>query len=211
MVSKRIVEQRETIKSALTRIVEISQDLDPMMSDEKHSKGIAFRSLGKNGYLLHFKSGGISGVYLDQNGQRYEVKVSPIIYDKPNESLDPIHSDIGKAYGFFDCNATKEEIEKEIPFIRECVQTPNELELQLMEGIDGVIGDFELLNLGEEAKDAGIKYVMIATYPNATNRKTADELSSIINQAYQSPLYEKGESFRGEIFFKELGKYIARD
>ena len=32
----------------------------------------------------------------------------------------------GKAYAFFDCEASKGDIEKELPPIRECVETPNE-------------------------------------------------------------------------------------
>ena len=49
---------------------------------------------------------------------------------------------------------------------------------------------------------------MEATYPTSTNEKTAEELSDILNQAYQSPLYSKGESFVGNITYKNKGKYI---
>ena len=42
---------------------------------------------------------------------------------------------IGKAYAFFNCKASKGDIEGELPFIREFVKTPNELELTLMEGM----------------------------------------------------------------------------
>jgi len=52
---------------------------------------------------------------------------------------------------------------------------------------------------------------MEATYPNATNNQTADELASILNQAYQSPLYEKGEIFRGIVVYKERGKYLSSE
>jgi hypothetical protein len=117
----------------------------------------------------------------------------------------------GKAYAFFDCNASKGEIEQEIPFIRECVKTPNALELSLMEGVDTLTGDSQLLQIAKEAKDAGIKYEMEATYPNESNKKTADELSSVLNQAYQSPLYQQGEPFRGAIFYKHGEKYVSRD
>ena len=82
----------------------------------------------------------------------------------------------GKAYAFFDCNASKEDIEEELPFIRKCVKTPNSLELSLINGADTLIGDSQLLQIAKEAKDAGIKYVMEATYPNATNNQTADKL-----------------------------------
>lgn len=112
----------------------------------------------------------------------------------------------GKAYAFFDCKASKGDIERELPFIRECVKTPNELELSLMEGTDTLKGDSQLFQIAKEAKKAGIKYVMEATYPNATNHQTADEVVSVLNQAYQSPLYQKGEQFRGEVVYKERGE-----
>ena len=52
---------------------------------------------------------------------------------------------------------------------------------------------------------------MKASYPNATNEQAADELADILNQAYQSPLYENNEQFRGEIVYKDNGSYIFRD
>ena len=118
---------------------------------------------------------------------------------------------IGKAYAFFNCKASKGDVEKELPFIRECVKTPNALELSLMEDIGTLTGDSQLLKIAEEAKDAGIKYVMEATYPDATNHQTADEVASVLNQAYQSQLYERGEQFRGEVVYKEKGSYMFRE
>ena len=52
---------------------------------------------------------------------------------------------------------------------------------------------------------------MEATYPNATNHQTADEVASVLNQAYQSPLYQKGEQFRGEVVYNERGRYVFRE
>lgn len=80
-----------------------------------------------------------------------------------------------------------------------------------MEGTDPLTGDPELLQIAEEAKDAEIRYVMQADYPNATNHQTADELASILNQVYQSPLYREGEKFRGKIVYKEKGRYVSRE
>jgi len=118
---------------------------------------------------------------------------------------------VGKAYAFFNCEASKGDITKELPLIRECVKTPRTLELSLMEGADILIGDAQLLQIAREAKDAGIRYVMEATYPNESNRKTANELSSVLNQAYQSPLYQQGEQFRGAIFYKHGERYVSRN
>lgn len=114
----------------------------------------------------------------------------------------------GKAYGFFNCKASKEEIEAELPTIRKLAQTPSQLELSLIEGVRNLKGEIDLIELAKEAETAGIKYVMEATYPTSNNKQTAGELSSILNQAYQSPLYSKGETFEGNIVYKDKGKYI---
>ena len=118
---------------------------------------------------------------------------------------------VGKAYGFFACNAKKEAIEAELPDIRQMARTPSELELALIEGFNNLKGDERLMALAEEAREAGNNYVLEATYSDATNRKTADEVAGILNQAYQSPLYEKNEQFSGGIVFEENGKYVFRD
>nr|MBI4156990.1 hypothetical protein [Candidatus Woesearchaeota archaeon] len=138
----------------------------------------------------------------------------------------------GKAYGFFDCRASKQEIEVELPFIRDLIQTPSKLELILMEGVDRLKGNPELMAAYEKAKsrivfpssmsipdrfkkiqeigDSELRYVIQATLPDETGKRTADELTEILNQAYQSPLYKEGEYFRGAISYEENGKYVSR-
>jgi hypothetical protein len=118
---------------------------------------------------------------------------------------------VGEAYAFFDCGASKEEIERKIPVIRNLSQTPSELELYLTERIDSLEGNTELRQIADEAKKSGIRYMIKANYPTATNRQTADEVADILNQVYHSPLYNKGELFRGSVFYKEGGEYISRD
>ena len=115
-----------------------------------------------------------------------------------------------KAYAFFYCGASKVEIEKELPFIRKYVKTSNELELILMKEMDSLIDDSKLLQISREAKEANMRYVMEAKYLNNSNRKTADELASVLNQSYQSCLYKQGEQFRGKIFYKRREKYVSR-
>jgi hypothetical protein len=117
----------------------------------------------------------------------------------------------GEAYAFFDCEASMKEIEGELPTIRNLVQTPNELELQLMEGTDALEGDSQIGQIAREAKDAGLKYAIQATFPNGTNEQTADEVAGILNQAYQSPLYQEGEPFRGGVFYEQNGKFVSRE
>ena len=115
---------------------------------------------------------------------------------------------VGNAYGFFNCKASKTEIEAELPMIRDFSQTPSVLELSLTEDIKG---DPILTAIARVAKKAGIKYVIEATYPSATNKATADELATILDQTYQSPLYQEGEQFRGEIVYEEHGEFAIRE
>jgi hypothetical protein len=118
---------------------------------------------------------------------------------------------IGKAYGFFDCNASKEEIEREIPTIRELVKTPSQLELSLVEGIANLKGNKKFMTIVKEAEKSRIRYVIEATYPNATNIQTADEVAGVLNQAYNTNLYKAGKEFFGKIIYKDRGRYIFRE
>jgi len=118
---------------------------------------------------------------------------------------------MGEAYAFFHCNASKQEIEDTLPEIRESVKTPSELELSLTQGMDNVMGDEKLIALAQEAKESGINYMLRAEYPGETNTLTADELASVLIQAYQSQLYQANEPFFGQIVHKENGDYIFKD
>lgn len=117
----------------------------------------------------------------------------------------------GKAYGFFNCDASKEEIEAELPAIRDYAQIPSELEIVLIEGMDAVKGDNKLMSIVREAQDAGIRYFVEATYPTATNDAAADEIAALLNQAYQSPLYHEGAEFIGHIVYDKNGEFVFRD
>ncbi|MFC2143895.1 hypothetical protein ACFLQO_00830 [Candidatus Aenigmatarchaeota archaeon] len=118
---------------------------------------------------------------------------------------------VGKAYGFFDRRAPKNEIEGLLPKIRKLVKTPSEVDLSLIDDMDNITKDSYPMSIAKDAKNAGIKYALEATYPGATNRETADEVAAILIQTYQTHLYDEGESFRGEIVFEENGKYVFRD
>jgi len=117
-------------------------------------------------------------------------------------------ANIGKAYGFFKCSASKEAIELEMPTIRKLAETPSNLELSLTEGMNNVKGDDKLVSLAQEAKKIGLNYMLEATYPNSGNKNAADEVAIILNQAYQSHLYKKEEPFYGDIIYKENGEYV---
>lgn len=117
----------------------------------------------------------------------------------------------GLAYAFFDCDAAKEDIEGGLPTLREFAQTPNELELTLKEEIapKDFIGDLKYI--AKDAKRAGIRYQIQAKLPGYDNKRAADEVADILNQAYQSPLYSDKEQFRGKVFYEQSGRYISRD
>lgn len=119
---------------------------------------------------------------------------------------------IGEAYGFFDCNAPKEEIQAELPIIRKIVNSPSQLEISLVRGMDNIMGDKRLTALAQEAEQKGRNYMLQATY-NGTHKDAADEVASILNQAYQSHLYRAKEKFNGAIAYEEKGKYkyVSRD
>lgn len=142
-----------------------------------------------------------------------EIKSYAFIDKKGNKVTRESHmaKQIGKAYGFFYCDASKQEIETELHTIRELVRTPSQLELSLIEGMDNIEGDKRLTALAQEAKQDGINYMLQATYPNGTNKDTADEVAGILNQAYQSPLYKTKEPFKGAIVYEEKSEYIFRD
>ena len=77
--------------------------------------------------------------------------------------------------------------------------------------MNNIKGDKRLTALAQEAKQDGINYILQATSPNRTNKNTADEVASILNQAYQSLLYKDGEQFKGGIIYEKKGKYVFRD
>jgi len=77
--------------------------------------------------------------------------------------------------------------------------------------MDSLKADSDLLPIVQEAKEAEIKYAIKATCQDYTNEQTADELSAVLNQAYQSPLYQEGERFRGDIAYEKNGEYILRE
>ena len=116
----------------------------------------------------------------------------------------------GVAYGFFNCTASKEAIEAELPTIRSMAQTPNQLELSVIEGVDNLPvpkRDPALASIVDQAKTAGMKYVLQARYQGATSRETTGELATVVNQAYNSPLYQHKEPFRGELVFPSGNGY----
>ena len=115
---------------------------------------------------------------------------------------------IGKAYGLFDCRASEVEIRSEIPTIRNLVNTPPEIDISLTGDVGSLVEDSYVSAF---ARKVGYKYAMTGKYPGGTNEQAADEVAVIINQAYQSPLFDEGEPFRGDIMYEKEGRYVFRD
>lgn len=118
---------------------------------------------------------------------------------------------VGKAYGFFHCRASKREFEAPLPKMRENVQTPSELELTLIEGVENLRGDSELMHFVRMARENGCNYVLEAVCPGKTGKTTANEVIKILISAYQSHLYKKGEPFNGDVIFEKDGGYEILD
>ena len=113
----------------------------------------------------------------------------------------------GKAYAFFDVNASPKKLKGMIPKIRDLAQTPNNLELKLSEDVTSLSQDPELL---KASQDFDYDYVIEASLPDATNEKTAGELGDIMGGVY-SAFYDKGEKFRGEVVYKSGSEYLFRE
>ena len=118
----------------------------------------------------------------------------------------------GEAYAFFKCNASYEQITKELPRIRYLGKTPSALELSLFEGFDKLKGKSpELDEIVDEAKDGGMRYALKASLNGSTNKTVADEMATILYMAHTSQLYRAGEKFWGQIIYEENGGYVFRE
>ena len=139
-------------------------------------------------------------------------------------------TDVGKAYAFFDCDASKEDIKKSEPQIRGDAKTPKGLQMLLNEGISGLqidgtlakqiqypddyrVMSSERLKQGykEERKPlASMKYVLIASYRGASNEEVANELGDITNVIHRRFNRDQG-MFRGAVVYEKNGEYQLRE
>jgi len=138
-----------------------------------------------------------------------------------------MENNTGRAYAFFDCDATKQEIERAMPEIRESARTPEKLEFLLHENDGNLQLDRKLKQMVKTPRDSRIlhsgfgvdspevtpledlRYVLEAKYPNATNKETADELGDVMN--YISYLNASNLIFNGKIAYEDGGRYVFRD
>ncbi|VVC00814.1 Uncharacterised protein [uncultured archaeon] len=142
---------------------------------------------------------------------------------------------IGTAYAFFNCDAGKKAIRELLPAIREMQKVPPAVETILttprkidangnlplkkllkshvfyqwkvkFKAADGTVFESETARIWYPA---GMQFALKAVYPGATNEAAAGELTAILNQAYQSPLFKDKEEFTGDTFYEKNGIYVS--
>lgn len=121
---------------------------------------------------------------------------------------------VGKAYGFFGCSASRQEIEAELhlPAVRR--DTSPELELSLMEDMNqlrelsGVVNIGDLLQL---ARRFNSDYIIEATYPGATNEKTSGGLQALLINLSNSLFRHTPEHIQGKVVYEMNGRYVIRE
>jgi len=118
---------------------------------------------------------------------------------------------VGQAYGLFDCNAEREQVQSLISEIDRAGQVSPDLELELFDPPAGIMTAIRLLEAPQSTSYNNLRYLVDATLPRATDRQTADELAKILNQDHLSALYKKGEKFEAKILYKENGRWTLRD
>ena len=137
---------------------------------------------------------------------------------------------VGRAYAFFDCDASKEEVEKSMPDVRSEAKTHKGLQMLLHEGISGLqldemlseqiqfpddyrVMSSERLNQGyqEERRPlASMKYALVGSCERVSNEDVANELDDVVNVIYRRFNIDQG-LFRGAIVYEKDGEYCLRE
>lgn len=98
---------------------------------------------------------------------------------------------LGRACTYFNCNATSAQAIRDVlPNARHTSEAPNDLEISVIDGIEHLPADTpsKIMDVAlKEAKPAGIRYVMEATLPGATNIQTAQHLHGVLDMMYMEP------------------------
>ena len=123
---------------------------------------------------------------------------------------------MGTAYGFFNCRADSPwVIERILVDLKQERTIARNLELSVIDGVEHLRGDQALMDIARnEAKPAGIRYVMEARLPGATNERTAIELSDVFTELYHFPeIYQQGDRFCRLLVYQdeETGEYLSRE
>jgi hypothetical protein len=117
----------------------------------------------------------------------------------------------GEAYGFFYYADKTSRILEVLPQIRGDTETPSELTLDLVEGVDNLDteNDSQLVEIVQQAKRQHMSHVLKANLTNMGNRRTANLLGNIMN-GISTALYQQKEPFCAEIVYKRGEKYVFR-
>lgn len=146
---------------------------------------------------------------------------------------------LGKAYGFFDCSASREAIQEKLPVIQRCIQAPSQLELSLSEmkeikkardlDVAKFIAYVDVANFianrniyatfpsqyAAEKKAAkpiamtSLQYMLEATYIGATNEETANWVGDVINGIYM--MYGNNMPFNVAIIAEIDGEFLFKE
>jgi len=137
---------------------------------------------------------------------------------KPDSEGKDIASDsslIGKASGLFKYDGPKQDIKDELPLICTDLNTPSQLELSLVEGMENIKGDSRLTTWAiEEGKKTGANYALQAILTGKTtvdelNSTAADYVADILNLIYKSFYGGEGPITACTVYEKD-GEYIFR-
>jgi len=118
---------------------------------------------------------------------------------------------IGEAYGFFYYGGKTNQIFRALPQIRELTESPLELTLDLVEGVDNLNtgNDPALVEVVQRAKEQHMSHVLKATLPGMGNRRAANFLGNIMIGVYDK-LYDESEPFNAGIAYKRGEQYVFR-
>jgi len=134
-----------------------------------------------------------------------EVLMGMSSVDSPDEyRARDAANEIGKAYSLFDCDYTKEELDRYLPAVRDAVETPPDVELTLRDE-PVYCSDFDKMDAEWDQKP-GFKYALEARYPGRSNRDASEELVWNLDQ-----LSLLKDGFDGEIAYREGNRYVFRE
>ena len=133
----------------------------------------------------------------------------------------------GEAYAFFNCSASKEQIERELPFVRRASECSGGLEFSLREvnnlsedkSTEPKLRDIQstriystypsrhraLMATARPTRIGDLKYAIRARCSGKTSEETAQMLGDVVNGAYT--IFDGGEVFTGAIVGRVDGEY----
>jgi hypothetical protein len=148
------------------------------------------------------------GKYSVGQNQQFINRKGQLVRPMKDEYGKPKLIPVGKAYLFFECSYSKEEVINEINNIISSSDIPNKLELSLIDGLDKINNQSLLYQILKDAKDKAMNYIFEGTYPNLTNKDTANELRIILNLLLISRINSDDNTIKSEIVYQDSGKYV---